>query len=257
MSNLASKSSMVARLSMRGGQHFIVLIADLEHLTDNGETIGRGKSFLHGEANLGVDNVHLHGELLPVDRVLRTPGVVSAPVEMQLQHLITLTLTENIRRSSHNTVPCIILHNTKHCSVAIVGHMSIESVILPWQGVSVIMCQYRTEPVIAFKIELSRSSICQTVLGPLHVDRRLTLTGAILKACFPELRPTVAFIAPVEIVHALDREIAMSKAEGRPLWVLLVLVDATIQAVIPGKLAGVALAEELVEHVANLLFCTV
>ena len=57
-----------------------------------------------------------------------------------------------------------------------------------------------------------------------------------------------------------------------PLRVLLVLVDATIQAVIPkihcsqsgliwegevpGKLAGVALAEELVENVANLLFCT-
>merc|ERR1719370_2515424 len=109
MSNLASKSSMFARLSMRGGQHFVALSADLEHLANNGETIGRGKSFLYGEADLRVDNVHLHGELLPIDRVLRTPGVVSAPVEMQLQHLITLTLTENIRRSSHNTVPCIVL----------------------------------------------------------------------------------------------------------------------------------------------------
>merc|ERR1712055_588000 len=134
MSNLASKSSMVARLSMRGGQQFVVLIADLEHLADNGETIGRGKSFLHGEANLGMDDVHLHGELLPVDCVLRTPGVVSAPVEMQLQHLITLPLPENPSRSSHNTVPCIFLDNTEHCCVAIVGHMSIESVILPWQG---------------------------------------------------------------------------------------------------------------------------
>merc|ERR1712055_717240 len=114
MSNLASKSSMVARLSMRGGQQFVVLIADLEHLANNGKTIGRGKSFLHGEANLGMDDVHLHGELLPVDRVLRTPGVVSAPVEMQLPHLITLTLTENIRRSSHDTVSCILLNNSEH-----------------------------------------------------------------------------------------------------------------------------------------------
>ena len=68
-------------------------------MADNSETVGRGKSFLHGEADLLVDDVHLHGELLPVDRVLGTLGVVSAPVEMQLQHLITLTLTENICRS--------------------------------------------------------------------------------------------------------------------------------------------------------------
>merc|ERR1719370_2273857 len=219
MSNLASKSSMFARLSMRGGQHFVVLIADLEHLANNGETIRCSKSFLHGEADLRVDNVHLHGELLPIDRVLRTPGVVSAPVEMQLQHLITLTLTENIRRSSHNTVPCILLDNTEHRCVAIVGHMSIESVTLLSDSkvVCFSMFQLHTEPVIAFKIELSRTSICQTVLRPLNVDWRLTLTRAILKACFPELRPTVAFIAPVEVVHALDREVAVSKAERGPL----------------------------------------
>jgi len=60
----------------------------------------------------------------------------------------------------------------------------------------------------------------------------------------------------VEVVHALDGQIAVSKAEGRPLGVLLILVDATIQAVIPGKLAGIALAEELVENIANCLFAT-
>ena len=69
--------------------------SNLEHLTDNGETIGGAKSFLHSEADLLMDDVHLHGELLPVDRVLRTLGVVDPPMEMQLQHLITLTRAEN------------------------------------------------------------------------------------------------------------------------------------------------------------------
>ena len=67
----------------------------LEHLSDNGKTIRGGKSFFHSETDLLVDDVHLHGELLPVDRVLRALRVVGAPVEMQLQHLITLTLAEN------------------------------------------------------------------------------------------------------------------------------------------------------------------
>ena len=69
--------------------------SNLEHLTNNGKTIGGAKSFFHSEADLLVDNVHLHGELLPVDGVLRALGVVGSPVEMQLQHLITLTLAEN------------------------------------------------------------------------------------------------------------------------------------------------------------------
>merc|ERR1719175_493189 len=112
----------------------------------------------------------------------------------------------------------------------------------------------RTEPVIAFKSQLTRLSICQTVLGPLHVYWGLALTGAILIARFPELWSSVAFIAPREVVHTLHRQIAMSKTEGGPLWVFFILVDATIEAIIPGKLAGVALAEELVENIADFLF---
>ena len=36
-----------------------------------------------------------------------------------------------------------------------------------------------------------------------------------LKACFPELGSTFSLVAPVEVVHALNRQIAVSKAEGR------------------------------------------
>merc|ERR1719339_860104 len=178
----------VCKTFNEGGQQFVVLIADLEHLADNGKTIGRGKSFLHGEANLGMDDVHLHGELLPVDRVLRTPGVVSAPVEMQLQHLITLTLTENIRRSSHDTITFVLVDNTKLSSVAIVGHFSIEPRVFSKLLISIF--KRCTEPFISFKIELTGLSVCQSVLRPLHVDWRLALPSAILKACFPELGST-------------------------------------------------------------------
>merc|ERR1719175_557395 len=129
-----------------------------------------------------------------------------------------------------------------------VAFFSVEFVCISIYHVS------RTEPVIAFKSQLTRLSICQIVLGPLHVDWGLALTGAILIARFPELWSSVAFIAPMEVVHTLHGQIAMSKTEGGPLWVLLVLVDATIQAIIPSKLAGVALAEELVENIANFLF---
>ena len=68
---------------------------NLEHLTDNGETIGGAKSFFDSEPDLLVDDVHLHGKLLSVDGVLGTPRVVGTPVEMQLQHLVALTLTKN------------------------------------------------------------------------------------------------------------------------------------------------------------------
>merc|ERR1719432_333395 len=143
-----------------------------------------------------------------------------------------------------------------HSSVTIIGHFSIEPLAFSNNRISKIIFKRCTEPFISCKIELTRLSVCQSVLGPLHVDWRLALAGAVLKAGFPELGSTVAFIAPVEIVHALHREVAVSKAEGRPLWVILVLVDATTQAVEPGKLADIALAEELVENVANLLFRT-
>jgi len=154
-----------------------------------------------------------------------------------------------------SSMSCILVDNIEHSSVTIIGHFAIESVILGFKAVCFSIFHYRTEPFISCKIELTGLGV-RTVLGPLHVDWRLALTGAILKACFPELGSTVAFVAPVEVVHALHREISVSKAEGRPLWVILVLVDATTQAVEPGKLADIALAEELVENVANLLFRT-
>ena len=69
-----------------GGQHFVVLVSDLEfkiiiyrvptklshleHLPNDSETIRGAESLLHGEADLLVDDVHLHWELLTVDRVL-------------------------------------------------------------------------------------------------------------------------------------------------------------------------------------------
>ena len=69
-----------------GGQHFVVLVIDLEsklriyrvpsklshleHLPNDSETIRGAESLLHSEADLLVDDVHLHRELLAVDRVL-------------------------------------------------------------------------------------------------------------------------------------------------------------------------------------------
>ena len=69
-----------------GGQHFVVLVSDLEfkirinrvpsklshleHLPNDSETIRGAESLLHSEADLLVDDVHLHWELLAVDRVL-------------------------------------------------------------------------------------------------------------------------------------------------------------------------------------------
>ena len=70
-----------------GGQHFVVLVSDLEfkiriyrvpsklshleHLSNDSETIRGAESLLHSEADLLVDDVHLHRELLAVDCVLR------------------------------------------------------------------------------------------------------------------------------------------------------------------------------------------
>ena len=69
-----------------GGQDFVVLVSDLEfkiriyrlpsklshleHLPNDSETIRGAESLLHSEADLLVDDVHLHRELLAVDRVL-------------------------------------------------------------------------------------------------------------------------------------------------------------------------------------------
>ena len=39
-------------------------------------------------------------------------------------------------------------------------------------------------------------------------------SGLNLKVCSPELGSAVAFVAPVEVVHAFHGEIAVSKAKG-------------------------------------------
>ena len=90
--------------------------------------------------------------------------------------------------------------------------------------------------------------LCQKLTFIGHRNFRFWASEVNLESCLPELRSTVSFIAPVEVVHALYWQVSTGKTEWRlrkiscwshfvilqsnPLWIFFILVDATTQAVV-------------------------
>ena len=114
-------------LSPNLGNILISILMAWPYLDEHSQD-GQPVRLIHGAAQvpvLGVvvDQVELSREGLPVHRVFAAPGVLSAPVGVELSQLVDILLQRSSSQAWSNSLLNITLH---HLPVSVFTHLSLQ-----------------------------------------------------------------------------------------------------------------------------------